>query len=46
MMGWQIFWIIVLSFGILTFAVLAVVVTITGFGDVREMFRKIEDQHK
>lgn len=46
MMGWKILWIIVLSFGMLTFSVLAVVVTITAFGDVREMFRKIEDQHK
>ena len=46
MMGWQTFWMIVLIFGMLVFAVLAVVVTFTAFRDVREMFKKIEDQHE
>ena len=43
---WVSFWGIVLVVGLAAFAVLAVLVTVGGFGDARAMFRRIEEQHK
>jgi hypothetical protein len=43
---WLIFWMFVLAAGLAVFAVLAVVVAIGAFFDVRAMFRSIERQHE
>jgi hypothetical protein len=42
---WSTFWGIVLGVGMVMFTVLAVVVTVGGFGDVKAMFQGIERQH-
>lgn len=44
--AWATFWAVVLVAGIAVFAVLAVVVTIGGLADVRQMFRSITRQHE
>lgn len=42
---WLWFWTVVLVAGIGVFAVLAVVVAIGGFFDIRSLFKSIESQH-
>ncbi len=43
---WISFWAAVLGLGIAAFTVLAVVVTVGGFADVKAMFRNIERHHE
>jgi hypothetical protein len=43
---WITFWGIVLALGLAAFSVLAVVVTVGGFADVKAMFRSIETHHE
>ena len=43
---WLIFWIIILVFGVTAFAVLALIVTITGLGNIRTLFRSLDAQHR
>ncbi len=42
---WILLWKVVLIVGVGLFAVLAVVVTIGGAADVRELFRTLREQH-
>ncbi|MFH1613906.1 MAG: hypothetical protein ABIG61_02325 [Planctomycetota bacterium] len=46
MVFWIVVWTVLLIIGLAVFAVLAVVVTIGGFFDVRSLFRKIDKQHE
>ncbi len=43
---WEIFWQVVLLVSLVAFAVLAVVVAIGGFGDIRSMLRSIDTRHE
>lgn len=43
---WPGFWTVFLVLTVLTFVVLAVVVTIGGFFDLKSMFKRIEEQHR
>ena len=43
---WLNLWIIVLVLGVIAFAGLAVVVAITGFGNIRALFRALDAQHR
>ena len=43
--SWMLLWKVVLISGISLFAVLAIVVTIGGFFDIRRLFRKLHEQH-
>jgi hypothetical protein len=43
---WISFWGAVLALGIAAFTVLAVVVTVGGFADVKAMFRNLETHHE
>lgn len=44
MHGWQIFWTLWLLFAGAAFAIITVVVTLKGFGDVRRMLNGIKGQ--
>ena len=44
--SWTTFWAYVIAIGVLGFAILAVIVAIGGFRDVRAMFRRITEQHE
>jgi len=46
MNGWLGFWTALLVGGLLTYACLAVAVTIGGFKDIRRMFRALDEQHE
>lgn len=43
---WEIFWQVVLLVSLVSFAGLAVVVAIGGFGDIRSMLRSIDTRHE
>lgn len=45
MNAWMVFWTAVLIAGVAVFVVLAVVVSIGGFFDIRDLLRSIETQH-
>ncbi len=45
MIFWEVLWAAVLIGGLAVFAVLAVVVSIRGFADIRSLFKSIEEQH-
>jgi hypothetical protein len=42
--AWELFWIASLVVSGLAFATITVVVTVRGFGDLREMFRRLREQ--
>jgi hypothetical protein len=42
--AWQLFWIASLIVSGAAFAVITLVVTVRGFGDLREMFRRLREQ--
>ena len=44
MNGWQVFWTLWLLFAGAAFAIITVVVTLKGFGDVRRMLRGLKGQ--
>ena len=43
---WASFWGGLLEVGLVAFAVLSLVVGIGGAGEIRELFRRIEEQHE
>lgn len=45
MTGWALFWCIVIAAAVVSYFGLALIVSVGAFGDVKKMFRRLDDAH-